>query len=261
MRESRRYPDQPHRLSGRRPVTERRRPRSTLNRARRSPTRRGAGVPDGPDHQFRARDAPRGTVSSDRAPEPLEDRPMGLSTTASGAHGGCDVADIITDTTLVTVDARHSVHHGAGIAIADGRIAAIGTSGEILDRFPHTSPIDGRGKVIRPGLANTHAHLYLTIARGLFEDYPTHAHPPYDDVNRPPIPRLSREERSIMAQLGALEALRSGTTFVLDDTLNAEDYVADLVPSGLRIMFADRTWHRRRARVILHGAFAPYPAA
>jgi 5-methylthioadenosine/S-adenosylhomocysteine deaminase len=170
------------------------------------------------------------------------------------------LADIITDTTLVTVDATNSVHYAAGIAIADGRIAAIGPSREILDRFPHASRVHGRGKVVMPGLANTHAHLYLTIARGLFEDYPTYAHPPYDEVNRPPIPRLSREERSIMAQLGALEGLRSGTTFVLDDTLRADDYAADLVPSGLRIMFAERTWDRARATVSQQGSFDQDPA-
>ena len=102
------------------------------------------------------------------------------------------MAEIIIDTTLVTVDAKNNVHYDAGIAIADGRIAAIGKSREILDRFPHASRVDGRGKVIMPGLANTHAHLYLTIARGLFEDYPTYALPPYDAVNRPPIPTLSR---------------------------------------------------------------------
>jgi len=139
--------------------------------------------------------------------------------------------DASTDTTLVTGGARNSVHYAAGIAITDGRIAAIGTSREILYRFPHASRVDGRGKVIMPRFANTHAHLYLTIARGLFEDYPTYAHPPYDEVNRPSVPQLSREERSIMAQLGALEALRSGTTFVPDDTLvdrrsdNSNDFV------------------------------------
>ena len=175
-------------------------------------------------------------------------------------HYGGDVADIITDTTLVTVDGRSGVRHAAGIAIADGRIAAIGTTREILDRFPHAFRVDGRGKVIMPGFANTHAHLYLTIARGLFEDYPTYAHPPYDAVGRPPIPQLSREERSVMAQLGALEALRSGTTFVLDDTLHAEDYAADLVPSGLRILFAERTWDRARAAVSQQGPFDPDPA-
>src|SRR5438093_5078142 len=186
--------------------------------------------------------------------------PRSLSMGAVLGHYGCNVTDIITDTTLVTVDGRSGVHHAAGIAIADGRIAAIGTTREILDRFPHAFRVDGRGKVIMPGFANTHAHLYLTIARGLFEDYPTYAHPPYDAVDRPPIPQLSREERSVMAQLGALEALRSGTTFVLDDTLHAEDYAADLVPSGLRILFAERTWDRARGAVSQQGPFDPDPA-
>ena len=52
-----------------------------------------------------------------------------------------------------------------------------------------------------------------------------------------PLPSLIAEERRIMCCLGALEAIRSGTTAVLEDSVDIGDYASALPDTGLRITF------------------------
>ena len=77
---------------------------------------------------------------------------------------------VIHDAVIVTADDRDTVHYGAAIAIDGQRVAAIGPSAEILARYPTAERIDGRGSMVMPGFANTHTHLTMTLARGVFED-------------------------------------------------------------------------------------------
>jgi len=73
---------------------------------------------------------------------------------------------LIHDTTIVTADDAGSILHGAALAVSDGRIAALG---------PTPQRIDGRGRAVFPGFANTHTHLSRVLARGIYEDLsPSH---------------------------------------------------------------------------------------
>src|SRR5258708_23849471 len=47
-----------------------------------------------------------------------------------------------------------------------------------------------------------------------------------------------------MAQLGALEALRSGTTFALEDGSSLDDYAEALAATGMRFLLAERAYDR-----------------
>src|SRR5215510_7408923 len=64
---------------------------------------------------------------------------------------------VLTNGKIVTVDARDSV--AQAIAIADGRIVAVGTNDEIRSRVgPSTRVVDLRGRTATPGLIDTHVH-------------------------------------------------------------------------------------------------------
>jgi 5-methylthioadenosine/S-adenosylhomocysteine deaminase len=155
------------------------------------------------------------------------------------------VTTIIHDAVIATVDDRDSVLHSAAVAVANGRIAALGPTAEILARYPDAERIDGSGHLVLPGFANTHTHLTMTLARGVFEDLSPPHKPPFSGGLSPiPLPAMSADERRVMAQLGALEALRSGTTFVLEDGTGLDDYAADLGASGMRFLLAERAWDR-----------------
>jgi 5-methylthioadenosine/S-adenosylhomocysteine deaminase len=74
---------------------------------------------------------------------------------------------LIHDTVIVTGDDNDTVHYGASIAIDGTKIAAIGPNAELQQRYPAAERIDGRGKMVMPGFANTHTHLTMTLARGV----------------------------------------------------------------------------------------------
>ncbi len=44
------------------------------------------------------------------------------------------------------------------LAMRDGRIAAVGTTREVIDRFPHAERVDLQGAVVLPGLVDAHVH-------------------------------------------------------------------------------------------------------
>jgi 5-methylthioadenosine/S-adenosylhomocysteine deaminase len=161
------------------------------------------------------------------------------------AATGETVTTVIHDAVIVTVDDHDTVHYDAAIAIEGNRIAALGPSIEILARYPAADRIDGAGKMVMPGFANTHTHLTMTMARGVFEDLSPRHKPPFSGGLSPiPLPDMTPDERRVMAQLGALEALRSGTTMALEDSSSIDDYAQALADTGMRFMLTDRVWDR-----------------
>jgi 5-methylthioadenosine/S-adenosylhomocysteine deaminase len=152
---------------------------------------------------------------------------------------------VIHDTAIATVDDRDTVHYGAAIAIEQDRIAAIGPSAEILALYPTAEKMDGSGKLVMPGFANIHTHLTMTLARGVFEDLSPPHKPPFQGGLSPiPMPDLTPDERRTMAMLGALEALRSGTTLALEDSNDVDHYAAALADTGMRFLLGERAYDR-----------------
>lgn len=163
---------------------------------------------------------------------------------------------VIHDTTVVTADDADTVHHGAAIAIEGRRIAAIGPSDAVRARYPDAEAIDGADRAVLPGFANIHTHLSLTLARGIYEDLSPPHRPPFCGGLSPiPLPSLSAEENAVMVQLGALEAIRSGTTALLEDGAGIADYARPLADTGLRLLLAERAWDRAGAGIGDPGPF------
>ncbi len=163
---------------------------------------------------------------------------------------------VIHNAAIVTVDDKDTVHYDAAIAIDGRRIAAIGPSAEILARYPDAERIDGTHKMVMPGFANVHTHLTMTIARGIFEDLSPPHKPPFSGGLSPiPPPKLTPEEQTTMAMLGALEALRSGTTLLLEDGAGTGDYAGALASTGMRFMLGVRAFDRIGTEI---GDPAPY---
>src|SRR6267142_3773018 len=163
---------------------------------------------------------------------------------------------VIQHATIVTADDAGSILYDGAIAVRDGRIADLGPTAEILAKFPDSEPIDGRGRAVFPGFANTHTHLSRVLARGIYEDLSPPHTPPFTGGLAPlPLPPLSPDEERVMALLGALEAIRSGTTLVLEEGVQLERYAQALVDTGLRRVLCERTWDRGRASVGQPGQF------
>jgi len=79
---------------------------------------------------------------------------------------------IISADWIIPVEPRGAVYAGHAIAIKDGRIEALGPSGEIKARFQAATSIDRPGHALLPGLVNAHTHAAMSLFRGIADDLP-----------------------------------------------------------------------------------------
>lgn len=143
---------------------------------------------------------------------------------------------VFTHTTVVTVDPGQTVLHDAALAVDGDKIAAIGPTDDVLPAYPGAEVYDGRGKALFPGLINCHAHLTATLNRGITEDF---GFPP--DLHLPAQAQslLSEEEITVMALLGTLESIKSGSTTVVQNATGIGVYADELAKTGLRWVLAE----------------------
>ena len=74
---------------------------------------------------------------------------------------------IIGNGNVITRDpARPYVENGA-VVIEKGRIAAVGSTRDLREKFSDAEYVNAKGGLIMPGFINTHEHIYSAMARGL----------------------------------------------------------------------------------------------
>lgn len=151
----------------------------------------------------------------------------------AGAQSAPGRTTVFTHTTVVTID---NVQKDVALAVNNGIIADIGPTDAVLQKYPQAEVYEGRGKALFPGLVNCHAHLNATIARGYNEDY---GFPNSNRLAVSPNSLMSREENTLMAVVGALEAMRSGATTVIQVAGNIGTTAPDLAKTGVRWVFAE----------------------
>ncbi|MDQ3179297.1 MAG: amidohydrolase [Acidobacteriota bacterium] len=132
---------------------------------------------------------------------------------------------IIRGGTVVTMDAEKRLIENGAVAVEKDKIVAVGTSDEIARRFSAKQIINAAGKVIIPGLVNTHTHIPMTLFRGIADDldlqewltkyiFPAEAKNVTEDFVR------------VGTRLGLAEMIRGGTTTYCD-MYYFEDAIAD----------------------------------
>lgn len=146
------------------------------------------------------------------------------------------VTTVIRDATIVTGDPGRTILYGAALAIQGDRIVGLGPSEDMAAQYPESEIVDGRGKAVFPGLLNAHTHLLKTANRGIQEDlgFPTTLGFP-EDVRA----LMSEDEENVFALLGALEAIRCGTTCVLEIERDIHHYAQGLEKMGMRLVLAE----------------------
>lgn len=122
--------------------------------------------------------------------------------------------------TIITVDARRRIFLDGALLVENTRITAVEKTASIINSptLPaNTKIIDCTGKLIIPGLINTHAHLAQSLLRGLAEDLPLHSW--LCDAIWPLEANFEGEDGYVGAKLTIAEMLRSGTTCFLEAML------------------------------------------
>jgi 5-methylthioadenosine/S-adenosylhomocysteine deaminase len=140
---------------------------------------------------------------------------------------------VFSNTTVVNPDA---VRNDVALAVVGNTIAAIGPTDQILRTYANADIYDGRGKALFPGLINCHAHLTATLQRGFNEDF---GFPNSAKLAVQPGSLLQGEEAALMVVVGALEAIRTGTTTFVENAGGIGRYAGALAKTGLRWVFAE----------------------
>ncbi|PVA10535.1 hypothetical protein DC366_06400 [Pelagivirga sediminicola] len=140
-------------------------------------------------------------------------------------HGGLHVAH----------EGRAPVLRGGAIAIEGGRIIAIRDTLEGTE-FEEFEAIDMTGRLISPGFINSHTHAVLLALRGTVEDIEGNL------VYQYMVPAsylLEPQERAAIARLACAEAIRCGTTTMVDPLRHVADYAPAMIDTGMRLWLAE----------------------
>jgi 5-methylthioadenosine/S-adenosylhomocysteine deaminase len=151
----------------------------------------------------------------------------------TAAPGGNEVALVLANATVVTMDGAARVLSPGSVAIDGNRIVAVDTPETIAAQFQGRVHIDLSGHIVLPGLINTHTHAAMVLYRGLADDLAL-----MDWLQNYIFPAeaktVSPEFVRIGTRLAALEMIRSGTTLFADMYYFEEDVAAAVKLSGLR---------------------------
>jgi putative selenium metabolism protein SsnA len=141
--------------------------------------------------------------------------------------------------TVLTFDENSRVISDGGVVIEEEDIVAVGETGELLSKFPAAIYKDVRGKIIMPGMINTHMHLYSTFARGM--DLKTDQ-PPNNFVEILEKlwwrldKALNEEDIYCSAIYALLDGVKKGTTTIFDHhaSSNLIDGSLDIITEAIR---------------------------
>lgn len=120
---------------------------------------------------------------------------------------------IIKNAYLITMNQARDILPNACVAVDGGKILAVGGD-ELLAQYQADTVIDAAGKCVFPGFISTHSHLFQTMLKGLGRDKFL-----LDWLNssvRVALHNFDEETVYYAALHGCMEAIRSGTTTILD---------------------------------------------
>ncbi len=160
---------------------------------------------------------------------------------------------------IITLDKDFQVIPKGGVVIEGERILDIGDTSKLKKQYPEASFKDVQGRLIMPGMINTHTHLYSTFARGM--DLKTDQPPTkFIEILEKLWWRLDRtlkeEDIYYSAIYALLDCIKKGTTTIFDHHASANliegslDILAEAVSqSGIRAVLAyevsDRDGHQK----------------
>jgi len=143
------------------------------------------------------------------------------------------VSLVITNGIVITVDGARRILNPGAIAINGSQIVAVDQPAAIAARFKAAQTIDAGGKVVLPGLINTHTHAAMVMFRGLGNDLAL-----MDWLQKYIFPAeaktVSPEFVRTGTRLALLEMIESGTTTFADMYYFEEEVARVTKAAGVR---------------------------
>ncbi len=126
---------------------------------------------------------------------------------------------------VVTMNAAREVIEDGAVAVKNGAIIAVGKRSELTKTYRARQIVNASGKVIIPGLINTHTHVPMGLFRGIADDLDLQ-----DWLTKYIFPAEAKNVNEAFVRagtrLGLAEFIRGGTT-TFCDMYYFEDAVAD----------------------------------
>lgn len=119
---------------------------------------------------------------------------------------------MITDATVLTMNAAKDVYENGVVVIKGNKILAVGTE-ELAKKYSAKTTLDVDGDIVLPGLINTHTHASMTVFRSLGDDVPDRLHRYIFPLEKK---LVSRDMVRIGANLGNVEMVKGGVTTYAD---------------------------------------------
>lgn len=132
---------------------------------------------------------------------------------------------------VVTQNSSKEVLRNCSVRVEDSRIVEIG---DLRRSAEYT--IDGSGKILLPGLVNTHTHLSMTLMRGFADDM--HLQEWLETKIWPVEKKLTGDICYHGALLGCVEMIRTGTTCFMDMYFYLKDVSKAIAEAGLRAILS-----------------------
>jgi putative selenium metabolism protein SsnA len=119
---------------------------------------------------------------------------------------------------LITHDDGQPLLQDGCVAIQDGVITQVGSTPDLQQHYPDAQFVDARGRIIMPGLINTHMHLYSTFARGmaLKDDAPVNFLQILERLWWRLDKVLTLEDVYYSAMVPLIDCIKNGTTTIFD---------------------------------------------
>ncbi|HSQ26250.1 MAG TPA: amidohydrolase [Anaerolineales bacterium] len=144
---------------------------------------------------------------------------------------------LISEATIITMNPAKQVLPTAGLLMDGDRISWLGEMSSLPAIQGEWMQIPAKGKVILPGFVNLHTHAALSILRGIGDDLGVA--PAYS----PDVPQgvfLSPEDIYVFSLLGGLEALKFGTTCLVDNYIFEHEAARAFDQLGMRASVSER---------------------
>jgi 5-methylthioadenosine/S-adenosylhomocysteine deaminase len=143
---------------------------------------------------------------------------------------------LIQGGTVITVTGKEDVYPGGVVLIEDGKIRFAGPAAEAPQVDASVKTIDATGKIVMPGIVNTHCHAAMTLLRGYADDM--QLMPWLEQRIWPAEAQMTGEDIYWGTALGAYEMLSGGITTFLDMYFFADETAQAIQDTGMRGIIA-----------------------
>jgi 5-methylthioadenosine/S-adenosylhomocysteine deaminase len=103
---------------------------------------------------------------------------------------------------------------GGGAVVDGDTIVEIGPAGTLLEKYPAARRYGGPGRLVLPGLINSHLHLFQTFLKGLGQGLPLRSW--IQRITTPAALAMDERDVYLSAMLGLMESVHSGVTSLFE---------------------------------------------